>query len=91
MSARIGSPEWREECADMADRADGPHYFRQDPLRQMRSMRGDGDVYAQRLYMDARKRAMREPLGFAALAMCERAIRCDLACREALNTWRTAA
>jgi hypothetical protein len=43
-------------------------------------------------YLNVKSRAIgAEPAGFAAMAMCERAIRCELACRDAVQAWRAAA
>jgi|GEM_PF-6670953 len=46
-------------------------------------------AYHQNQYLPARQRAMRPVLG--QLRMIEAAIRCDLACREAVAAWRAAA
>ena len=43
----------------------------------------------QNQYLPARRAAMRPVLG--QLRMIESAIRCDLACREAVQAWRAAA
>ena len=81
------------------DRIRDPHdplvnlaYHRWYAARELRTARREGwEQHVGCTYYTAKKRATRRPLGISQLAMIESAIRCDLACRDAVAAWRNAA
>lgn len=91
---RIGSPEWREECADMAGDDRLPLW--RDPLYALRDERNSfrrsgGDRWAKLGYQHARLRAMRPVSGLAQADMLANATRCVAATQDAVQTMRAAA